>query len=282
MLNPNRSAIIAISGIIFLACLFTGSILASMQAIGAEGSLDAAQIMKRSRAATLIRGAVYRLTFNLKDESGKKTVRTLESRSKLQLGSSDDRRYSRFVTPPDARGISTLLVEHSETTDDMWVFLPALRRVRRIIADDKKDSFMGTELSYGDVLGYPVNRWQHEITGETSANGEHYWSISSRPIDPATMEQSGYSHRVSIVNQRTFVTERVEVWDAASRPLKTIWTRNIEPVQGQVGVYIAREIEVLNSQTSRRTLITVDSFEPKDAIPDDQFTPAAMEQDAID
>src|SRR5947207_13133838 len=104
-------------------------------------------------------------------------------------------RMTRFVSPPDVKGTTTLLVEHAERDDDIWVYLPALKKVRRLVAANKRDSFVGTDFSYGDVIGHKVEKWEHYLLGEEAVDNEPCYVIESVPRNESAQSNSGHATR---------------------------------------------------------------------------------------
>src|SRR2546423_9149621 len=86
--------------------------------------------------------------------------------TKLIAGTTDNMRFVNFKSPADVRGTKTLLIEHSGKDDDIWIYLPALKKVRRLVSSNKKDSFVGTDFTYEDVIGQKVEDWNHSLVKE--------------------------------------------------------------------------------------------------------------------
>ena len=73
----------------------------------------------------------------------------------------------------------SLLVEQSVKDDDIWLYLPSMKKVRRLVSSNKRDSFVGTDFSYGDVIGHKVQDWEHSIVGEEAVDGFECFIIES-------------------------------------------------------------------------------------------------------
>ena len=78
-------------------------------------------------------------------------------------------------------GALSLMIEHGDRDDDLWVYLPALKKVRRLAASNKKDSFVGTDFSYGDMIGYKIDDWTHRLLREETVDGAQCYVIESIP-----------------------------------------------------------------------------------------------------
>ena len=132
---------------------------------------DTLAIMEKSLSATKVRNTIADATFTLINKDGEEQVRRTNGYTKLQDNGSDNMRSVRFLSPGDIKGTATLLIEHATGDDDMWIYLPALKKVRRLVASNKKDSFVGTEFSYGDVIGHRTSDWTHRILREETVAG---------------------------------------------------------------------------------------------------------------
>ena len=248
----------------------------AMTTSAAMAAPDAAALMEKSRQSTLLEGSEMQASFELIAPSGSTRVRKVMSRTRLQPNGRDTSRITRFTAPADARGIASLLVENSGRGDDLWTYLPSLKKVQRLVADDKKDSFMGTVLSYGDVLGHRPEEWQHRLLGEGQSEGRACWRVESLPGSAAVAKASGYSRRESCVDGQTFALLEARAWDAAGQPLKRIVNLDVRPVAGQAGAYQAYRVEAADLQSGQRTRIVVEQLRwLADPLADD-FHPAAL------
>ena len=102
----------------------------------------------------------------------------------------------RFTSPADIKGTAVLTIEN-DGDDDIWVYLPALKKVRRLAASNKKDAFVGTDFSYGDVLGHRVEDWNQKFVRKDTLDGKPVIVIESTPKTPAVAANSGYSASAS-------------------------------------------------------------------------------------
>jgi hypothetical protein len=135
-------------------------------------------------------------------------------------------RMVQFQAPPDVRGLAILTIEDTAGEDDIWVYVPALRKVRRLAASNKKDSYAGTDFSYGDIIGHRVDDWTHRLVREESRDEQPCHVIESIPVSDAVKARSGYAKRLWWIRRDNFVAIREEFWDAEGRPLKVLrgWT----------------------------------------------------------
>ena len=113
---------------------------------------SADEIMKKNFMTSKFTDSTADQTMRLINKDGKERVRESSGLTKLIPGTTDNQRLVTFNSPSDVKGTKNLLVEHSDKEDDIWIYLPALKKVRRLVASNKKDAFAGTDFSYGDII----------------------------------------------------------------------------------------------------------------------------------
>lgn len=178
------------------------------------------------------------------DGGGKKRVRGFRLLHKILPGRTKS--LVKFYRPASVKGTGLL----SETPDDadlatQWIYLPALRAVKRLNADDRNKSFVGSDFSNGDIAGRQVARDAHEITLQT-ADKIH---IRSTPKDPGDF----YSRIDSVVLRDILVPEFIVFYDRAGAKLKTLANRRVRKIGG---MYLVTEAVMTNHQSGGATQLT--------------------------
>lgn len=242
----------------------------------AQPGPDAAEVMGRSYAATRVRDSASDATFTLTHRDGATRVRKTHGLTLLRPGGRDNMRLVRFLAPADIAGTATLMVENAAGEDDLWVYLPALGKVRRLSASNKKDAFVGTDFSYGDVIGHRPQDWDHAWLRDEEVDGAPCHVIESRPRGDAVRDQGGYSRRLSWVRKDNFVLVRGEFWDLGGAPLKRFSAGDVRPVAP--GRWQAMRSTVENLQTGHRTTLLLENFKAEQGVPEASFRPQALER----
>ena len=142
-----------------------------------------------------------------KTEALEDWVRTITWREIVNLldvrfsngGLIEGERLIRFLYPPDVKGTGFLVIEHSDRDDDMWLYLPTLRKSRRKLASSKKDSFLGTEFSYGDITGPSVSEYNYRMKEEKENEQTACHVIEAVPATEDILSDYGYSKRIDYV-----------------------------------------------------------------------------------
>ncbi len=256
---------------LFLLLLAVGPAIAQ----SAEPPSDPAALIERSRQAFLLAGASIDYRFDLVSASGSKRLRRVSSLIRTD-SKGDSTRLARYEFPEDARGLATLLVEHRDRDNELCVYVPAIRKTRRLVADNERDSFLGTVLSNGDVLGYKTAKWTHVANGEEVIDSKPCWRVVSTPSSDAVKRNSGYSKRETWIAQDTLVQLQMSAWDEAGRPLKIIHYRDLKPVAEQAGKWLPYLIEADNPAGGGSTLIAVERFEFLAKVSDELLAPTGL------
>jgi len=179
--------------------------------------------------------------------SGQKSTRKLEM--KTLEGENGDKSISTFLTPADVKGTKTLTHEHVERDDDQWLYLPALKRVKRIASSNKSGSFMGSEFSYEDIGNQNYQKFTYEDkVEEVELNGEACYKGVRIPKE----KNSGYTKQVSWVTKEGFLLKQVEYYDRKSELLKTAVFSDYKQVEG---VWRVGKIEMKNHQNDKSTVL---------------------------
>jgi len=264
-----------------LLAAVVGAVALSASEVRAE-SLSAEEIATRNFAVGKVADSVTEATFRLISSNGQERVRKTQGRSRLKAGSLDNRSLVRFVSPADVRGTVSLTVENSEPgrDDDIWIYLPALKKVRRLVSSNKKDSFVGTDFSYGDVIGFRVADWSHRILREEKADGFDCWVLESLPKSAQVREDSGYSRRVGWIRKDNFAAVRAEAYDLSGALLRVITLRDHRNVDPRNGKWVAMRLEAQNVQENRRTLIEFERYDVNQGVSEDSFTARALERES--
>jgi outer membrane lipoprotein-sorting protein len=242
-------------------------------------TLTAREIAEKNYLAGKISASISEATFRLISANGQERIRKTSGTSKLKSGSLDNRSLVTFLTPADVKGTMILTIENSEPgkNDDIWIYLPALKKIRRLISSNKKDSFVGTDFSYGDVIGYKVDEWKHTIVREELFAGNECYVLESLPANDQIKDDSGYSKRLSWIRKDNFTALKAELFDLNGSPLKTIRLSNHQQVDAANHKWAAFTLEAENIQTMHKTIIEFSHYEVSQKIRDDVFTPRFLE-----
>ena len=253
-------------------------LIAALTLPAAAWALTAVEIMDKNFVVGKYADSTSETTMTLTNKSGQQRVRKTFGTSKLDANGIDNKRMTRFLEPTDVKGTVSLLVEHSDKDDDIWIYLPSVKKVRRLISSNKKDSFVGTDFSYGDVIGHKVKEWNHTIVKEEEVDGKPCYVIESTPKDAIVKTNTGYSKRIGWIQKDNFVTVKAVSYDEAGELLKEAKYSHWKEVDTVKHKWQAGILEAKNLQTGHSTVITIDQFKVNNGVKDDFFTTRYMEQ----
>lgn len=260
------------------AAVIFSVILVIANQVSAEGVLTAEEIAKRSFLTSKVADSISDSTFKLINSNGQERVRETTGQTKLRSGTMDNMRVVTFLSPSDVKGTKTLLIEHTGKDDDIWIYLPALKKVRRLVSSNKKDSFVGTDFSYGDVIGHRPEDWTHKILKEEKIETQESWVLESMPKTDLVKENSGYSKRLSWIDKQSFVAIKGEAYDLGGQLLKKFAARDIQKVDDKNSKWQPMQIESENVQTSHKTILAFKNFKANQGVKDEVFTTRFLEK----
>jgi hypothetical protein len=243
------------------------------------GEVTAEQVMQRNFVAMKVADSMSDAVFTLTGADGQQRVRKTAAWSKLQDNGIDNMRLVRFLSPQDVRATATLTIENSQGDDDIWIYLPALKKTRRLLASNKKDSFVGTDFSYGDIIGFKVAEWRQSILREEPVDGTPCWVVESVPVTPEVQDNSGYSKRVQWIAQDSFIAVKGEFFDVAGRPLKTMVAAELRKVDPAKDRWQAMRLEAKNLQTGHSTVIQMDNYRANQGLSAQKFAARELERE---
>lgn len=189
---------------------------------------DANELMKRVDKLNRADDETREATMTLINKNGTKRERKIITWIKRK---DDDNDYalSRFLAPGDVAGTGLLSEEFSDRDDDQFLYLPALKRTRRISSSDKSDSFMGTDFSFEDMESFDEKDWDHKKLGEETYEGRKVWVVESRPKSPKKIKETAYSKIVAKVDVERNITLTAEYFNKKDEHIKTLTAH--DPVQ---------------------------------------------------
>ncbi|HIP46848.1 MAG TPA: outer membrane lipoprotein-sorting protein [Campylobacterales bacterium] len=208
-------------------------------------NLEIAQ--KSDKATDGFESSISKTEMTLINASGQSSVRDLLM--KTLEGENGDKTISTFLSPADVKGTKVLGWEHVDRDDEQWLYLPALKRVKRIASRNKSGSFMGSEFSYEDIGNQNYQKYTFEGEPEiVMFNGIECYKGARIPRD----KNSGYTKQVSWVSTKGFLLQKVEYYDRKKEHLKTATFHDYKQIDG---VWRVGKIEMKNHQNDKSTVL---------------------------
>jgi outer membrane lipoprotein-sorting protein len=242
-------------------------------------SHDARDIMEKNFFASKLASLQAESSMTLVNERGQRRERRSSNVVKLQPNGVDSNVLVRFSAPADIKGTAFLQLEHADGEDDLWIYLPALKKSRRLVANNKRDSFVGSDFSYGDILLPKVDLYRHTLLRSEAIDDHECFVVESLPADDTVKANSGYSRKMTWVRKDSFLEARVEYYDLSGRLLKTQHVTDHQLVEPDTGRWFALHREMTNHQTGHRTVLRFDDVEPGVDAPDALFSTRYLERE---
>ena len=186
----------------------------------------------------------------------------------------DTKKIMFFTYPGDVKGTGFLTWDYDETgkEDDKWLYLPAMKKTRRISgASSKTDYFMGTDFTYDDMGGRNVDEDIHTLLREEMRDGHQCWVVESVPVDTREI----YSRKVSWIRQDCDVAVYVEFYDKLNKLHRVMTVLDLQQVEG---FWTIMKMEMKNVQSSHSTQIVVSNSKYNIEVDKNMFTVAKLEK----
>lgn len=161
-----------------------------------------------------------------------------------------------FLTPADVKNTGFLTYDYDESgkDDDQWLFLPALRKTKRIASDDKSGSFMGSDFNYSDMTRPDLSDFDYTLMKETMVKGKATWQIQSVPRSKDIADETGYDKSVAWVRQDNYVVIRAVQWIHKSRRKRYMQVKKLELVDN---IWVATEMQMVTKEGKKTVHATV-------------------------
>ncbi len=153
----------------------------------------------------------------LRDRSGSESRRAL-SISQIEIGSTGERLKVVFSTPVQIRGTALLSFSYADRPDDQWLYLPAVKRVKRIASQNKSGPFLSSEFAFEDMMLQELDKFSYALLGAEECGGQRCWRVERRPHD----KFSGYSRQEVLLDAAALRVFGIDYFDRADRPLKVL------------------------------------------------------------
>ena len=256
-----------------------GALAAGFSTAGdANAAENARELMNKVSTTRKLAGSEAVVKMSIINAAGQKRERELSMATKLYDNGNTEKRIYRFLAPADVKGTGVLVFDHQTEGDDVWIFLPALRKTRRIVSSERSKSFMGSEFSYGDLNIPALDDYTYEILKEESAGGENCWVIEVKPKTPAIASSEGYSKKSYWVSKANYTVRKGLYYDLDGKKLKELKTSDVKLLDAKNKRYRAMHMEMVNLQNNRRSVFdsTKVAFVPDTK--DEYFTTRYLER----
>ena len=211
------------------------------------------------------------------DKNGNERTRDLKSYAK-DFGA-DEHKTMFFKSPSDVKNTAFLTYDYDDSSkdDDQWLYLPALKKVKRIPSTDKSSSFMGSDFSYFDMTDRDLEDYDFKLLKETEVRGHAAWMIEATPRNQETIDESGYTKTIAIVRKDNYVLVR-SINFMTNGKKKYL---DVKKMHEENGIWLADEMTMTTKKgksTVHKTVLTFSNIVLNAAIDDGVFTTRRLEK----
>ncbi len=227
------------------------------------------QVAKAAEEADLGFGSsTVELKMTLKNKNGQTSERFLETQT-LELTEDGDKSLIVFNSPKDVKGTATLTFTHKVGSDDQWLFLPSIARVKRISSNNKSGPFVGSEFAYEDLSSQEVEKYAYKFLKEEGP----LLIVEQDPVDP----KSGYTRRVATYNKdKGYRLEKIEFYDRKNALLKTLTYSDYKLYKNKF--WRAGKFNMVNHQSNKETLLEFKDYDFDVNLSEEDFSQVALKR----
>jgi outer membrane lipoprotein-sorting protein len=200
----------------------------------------------------------------LRNKQGQESIREIKMKT-LEVHGDGDKSLTIFNKPRDVKGTAFLSFSHPVESDEQWLFLPALKRVKRISSRNKSGPFMGSEFAFEDLSSFEVEKYTYKYLGVEEVNGLTNFKVEQYPVD----ENSGYTRRIVWIDTLEYRINKIDFYDRKNSLLKTLTFSDYKQ-------YIAKHWradaqEMINHQNGKSTELKWSNYNFKTGLTDSDF-----------
>jgi len=220
--------------------------------------------IKADKADTGWQDMQSEMTMILRNRRGDETTRQIHNRQ-LEVMGDGDKALSIFDSPNDVKGTAFLSHTHSKEADDQWLYLPALKRVKRIASNNKSGPFMGSEFAYEDITSQEVDKYTYKWLRDEKLDGQETHVLERYP----TYKHSGYTKQVVWVDKEKLQALKIDFYDRKGKLLKTLTAHGYQQYNSKY--WRPEKMEMVNHVTSKSTTLNWSNYKFNNGFSDRDF-----------
>lgn len=211
------------------------------------------------------------------DKRGKQRIRELQS-SRKDKGE-DSYSLMFFMSPADVQdtGFLTYDYDDPDRDDDQWLYLPALKKTKRIAASNKSGSFMGSDFSYADMTDRPLEKYDYTLLQESEIDGHPVWVIQSIPIEEDEIDETGYTKSIQFVRKDNYVAIRAKIWLKKGKRNKYMEVKELTQIDGIWVTTLMTMTTKKGKQTLHKTVLRTSDIKFDQPLDFDDFSVRGLE-----
>jgi len=208
----------------------------------------------------------------LKNKHGQESTRKIRIRT-LEVENDGDKSLSIFDNPRDVKGTAFLTFTHKTGDDDQWLYLPALKRVKRISSRNKSGSFMGSEFAYEDIASQEVEKYTYKWIKDEAYEGQECFVTERYPVDK---KNSGYTRQVIWMDKAEYRVLKADYYDRKNAHLKTLTAKGYQKFADKF--WRADEMLMINHQNGKSTQLLWSDYKFGTGLKDRDFNKNSLKR----
>jgi len=215
--------------------------------------------------------SIVELEMILRNKQGEESRREMRNKT-LEVAGDGDKSLVIFNQPRDVKGTAFLSFTHKEGPDDQWLYLPALKRVKRIASNNKSGPFMGSEFAYEDISSQEVEKYTYKFIKEENLNGMDCFVIERYSVD----KKSGYTRQVVWYDKDRYIPHKIVFYDRKNDLLKTLTYHDYKQYLDKY--WRAAKFSMVNHQTNKSTDLLFNDYQFQTGLTDRDFDKNSMKR----
>ncbi|MCG8670145.1 MAG: outer membrane lipoprotein-sorting protein [Pseudomonadales bacterium] len=256
-------------GVLVIALSLNVAFAFELKGSAAEKGLAIAQESERRNTGWQDSRATMKMT--LKNKAGDTSERDISIKS-LEVEDDGDKSLTVFNSPRDVKGTAFLSFSHAVTPDEQWLYLPALKRVKRIASKNKSGPFMGSEFAFEDLSSFEVEKYTYNYLGTEQVNGLDCYKSELTPA----YKHSGYSKTIAWIDQEEFRIQKIEYYDRKKKLLKTQTFHDYKKYLDQF--WRAHKMVMTNHQVGKSTELLWSDYQFRTGLNDKDFNKNSLKR----
>lgn len=273
----------ALRSLALITLIASASYFAFNQQAHAATTEEAGDIVNKVNSVDDGKQVTRKLTMTMIDKRGKTRVR--ETQAYRKYYDQEKRTVLFYKKPTNVKGTAFLTFDYKDTAkdDDQWLYLPAMRKVRRISASDRGDYFLGTDFTYEDIMlegkleltdyDFSVMR-SEKVTFESNESFDTV-VLQGTPKNKSIAKDLGYARTVIWIDTATWVVVKADYWNLKDKPLKTLVITDIRKVDNIITRHV---LTIDNHKTGHKTIFQFSDVNYTSTVKDSLFTKRALKQ----
>jgi len=208
--------------------------------------------------------SITELKMILRNSHGEESTREMQNKT-LEVDDDGDKSLVIFEEPRDVKGTAFLSHTHKSGPDDQWLYLPALKRVKRIASNNKSGPFMGSEFAYEDISSQEVDKYTYKYLRDESVDGIDCFVVERYPVD----EKSGYTRQIVWYDQAEYRLQKIDFYDRKDSLLKTLTYHGYQKFLEKY--WRSEQLKMVNHQTGKSTDLHFNNYEFANGYTDRDF-----------